>query len=187
MLDSAVHSIKIIQMKNRKNSGTSIIVGIIFIASSYAFYSFFGSEIVKKASLSEEWPTTTGVITSSEIRESKNDEGTNMYAADVTYEYQVDEAQYTGNRISLNSANSTTSSINSVLKDIKKYPEGERVTVYYDPEYPGESVLQPGADWVVYLVKFLPLFMGVLGLFIVLSSLKRMFGVALAFFAATRK
>jgi hypothetical protein len=56
-------------MASKNNSPIiTFIVGVAFIISSWFVYTTFSVPMVEEAKVSESWPTTTGVITQSEIR-----------------------------------------------------------------------------------------------------------------------
>ncbi len=163
-------------MENKKNSPViTFIFGVLFIVGAWFVYTTFSVPMVEEAKVSESWPTTPGVITQSEIRQSESD-GTTMYAAEIRYDFTVEAKSYSGDRISLTSGNSTTSSIKEVKKDLLAYPVGANVTVYYDTELPNNAVLEPGADFFTYMVKYAPFLLGFIG-FLMLWQLVKKIGV----------
>ena len=88
-----------------------------------------------------DWPETEGVITSSEVYTSESSEGGTNYCLDISYEYTVDNVNYTGYRVSFSSEDSCDSWSQNADDD---YPEGKTISVYYDPSDPSESVLETG-------------------------------------------
>ena len=88
-----------------------------------------------------DWPETEGVVTSSEVYTSESSEGGTTYCLDISYEYTVDNVNYTGYRVSYSSEDSCDSWSQNADDD---YPEGKTIPVYYDPSDPGESVLETG-------------------------------------------
>jgi hypothetical protein len=174
-------------MKNRKSSPVAtLIIGVAFIVGAWVAYTNFSKPMAEEAEATESWPTVPGVITSSEIDQYDSD-GTTMYSAEINYDFTVDDKPYNGNRISINSGNSSTSSIKEVKKDLQKYPVGAAVTVYYDPELPNNAVLEPGADFLTYLIKYAPFLFGFLGIAMLWQLFKKVGLLILALFIGSRR
>lgn len=173
-------------MTNRTNSPVTLfIVGIVFIFGSWMVHTNFSVPMVKEAKASETWPTTTGMITYSDIQQSESD-GTTMYAAKINYDFTVDKKSYSGDRITLSSGNSSTSSIREVKKELQTYPLGANVKVYYDPELPNNAVLQPGADFFTKLIKYVPFLFGFIGIVMLWQLVKKVGLLILALFISSR-
>lgn len=163
-------------MNNKTNSPVTIfIIGVAFIFGSWTIYTNFSVPMVKEAKDSESWPTTSGIITHSEIQQSESD-GTTMYSSEINYDFTIDDKSYSGDRITLSSGSSSTSSIREVKKELQAYPIGANVKVYYDPVLPNNAVLKPGADFFTKLVKYSPLLFGFIG-FLMLWQLVKKIGL----------
>lgn len=174
-------------MTNQKSSPiTTLIVGVSLIIGAWLTYTNFSVPMAEEAKASESWPTAPGVITRSDVNQS-TDDGKTMYAAEISYDFTVENKSYIGNRISLTSGNSRTSSLREVKKDLQKYPVGAKVTVYYDPELPNNAVLQTGADFFTYIVKYAPFLLGFFGILMLLQVFKKLAILVLALFVGTRK
>lgn len=109
-----------------------------------------------------------------------------MYAADINYEFIVDNKSYIGDRVSLSSSGSSTSSLNSVKKTLQTYPIDTDVTVYYDPELPNNAVLEPGADFFIYIIKYTPWIFIFFGVLMLWQLVKKVGILILAFFISRR-
>jgi hypothetical protein len=162
----------------------SILISIVFIVAGWLVYKHVTSPLTEEAKASDTWPSVTGVVISSEISESYSD-NTKMYSPDVFYEYSVNNEPYTGSRIK--SLDGTTSSYSSVKKTLQKYQEGKNVSVYYNPEAPGISMLEPGAGFFTYLIKYAPLLFCLVGILILLKFLKLAGAVILALILSAAK
>jgi hypothetical protein len=174
-------------MASKNNSPIiTFIVGVAFIISSWFVYTTFSVPMVEEAKVSESWPTTKGVITQSEIRQSESD-GTTMYAAEIRYDFTVETKSYSGGRISLTSGNSTTSSIKEVKKELQAYSVGANVTVYYDNELPNNAVLESGADFFTHIVKYTPFLLGFLGIGMLWQLVKKIGLLIFALVLGSRK
>lgn len=161
-------------MARRKGSILGgIIFSALFIVGGWMAYQHITKPMGEEASASELWPKTTGTVTSAKIKTSKSD-NTTMYAADIVYSYTVDDEHYSSSRISVMGGGSTSSQ-SSAKKTIKKYARDKKVEVYYDPEFPSISVLEPGQSIWIWLVTYLPLVFCFLGALILLKSILRIF------------
>ncbi len=173
-------------MSNKTNSPVTLfIVGIVFIVSSWMIYTNFSVPMVKEAKDSESWSSTTGVITHSDIRQSESD-GNTMYAAEIDYNFTVDGKSYLGDRITLTSGSSSTSSIRDVKEELQAYPLGASVKVYYDSELPNNAVLKPGADFFTKLIKYTPFLFGFFGFLMLWQLIKKLGLLVLALFIGSR-
>jgi hypothetical protein len=88
------------------------------------------------------WPTTTGLVVSSEVSESYNAEADDTsYYFDATYAYQVG-----ARRLSGHSSLGPFSWVADAREWVQSYPPGSEVTVYYSPSAPDRSVVWPEAN-----------------------------------------
>jgi hypothetical protein len=104
------------------------------------------------ASASARWPTAAGIVTNSgvieeAIEDKRNDDKsfirkTYRYQVDLRYAYQIGKRDFVGT-----SANWGWTAIYGLRelaeKAASQYRQGQPVTVYYDPEQPGNAVLEP--------------------------------------------
>lgn len=103
----------------------------------------------RKASRSLSWPETKGRVVKSTIEvqsdvfssDDSQGGGQPMYAADISYTYQVGGMMYTSNRISF-AGKSSYSKPDKAEAVIAQYPEGASVAVFYNPEKHQEAVLE---------------------------------------------
>lgn len=143
---------------------------------SYGFPSIFllvgiglligGGFVLDMALKSKEWPSVQGMVTRSEVQRSySSSSGSShsslMYSALVTYDYQVNGEKITGDNITFGTYSS--SSPKGANQTVKRYPLGEPVKVYYNPKDPWNSVLEPGAGAVSYIL------LGIGGVFFLLG------------------
>ena len=104
------------------------------------------------ASASTRWPTVAGIVTNSGvIEEAIEDKGNDdksfvrkiyRYQVDLRYAYQIGKRDFVGT-----SANWGWTAVYGLRELAEKvasqYRQGQPVTVYYDPEQPGNAVLEP--------------------------------------------
>jgi hypothetical protein len=104
------------------------------------------------ASASTRWSTVAGIVTNSGVIEEAIEDKSNddksfirkihRYQVDLRYAYQVDKRDFVGT-----SASWGWTAIYGLRelaeKAASQYRPGQPVTVYYDPEQPGNAVLEP--------------------------------------------
>jgi hypothetical protein len=131
---------------------------------------YLGVDSVLKAQQSTDWPSVKGRIVESGIRTqsgSTSKVSRVTYHANVVYEYDVIGKVYTGHRVSFGEYG-TGDGIHA-NEIIKRYPQGENVNVFYDPDQHSVSVLEPGSHGVPWF-------------FLALGFPFLLFGGALAYF-----
>ena len=127
-----------------------LLVGVVCI--------YLGIKELEKANASEDWPAVEGTVLHSSVDIRRGDDSTS-YSAEVMYTYEVEGNVHSSNRIGYGSVSS--SSPGGAQRIVNSYPVDSRVTVYYDPSNPEESVLRPGRSAATY---FFPIFGGVFAL-----------------------
>jgi hypothetical protein len=95
------------------------------------------------ASHAEEWTSTAGVVIASYVRKTgagnAGEAGdTDSHSPVVKYEYRVGSDPYAGSRIGFGEF---FSNWYSSKNRIRAFPKGSNVTVYFDPQDPGNAVL----------------------------------------------
>jgi Protein of unknown function (DUF3592) len=118
---------------------------------------------------SRQWPATSGEVLSSKVVGSIK-----QRKPEVRYVYTVNGHRHTGNRIMIGPGPRNGGlGIPSAREYIRRYPKGRGVTVYFNPENPAESVLEPGMNRVVMLLLLVGMFFLLLGLFMLRRVLRR--------------
>ncbi len=122
-----------------------IIILAIVTVSGIAI-SIWGWQILKASQKSRNWPSVDGVI-----EESTPDSVEDDLLPHIVYHYQVN-----GNnlRSSFQFPSGTNPLPEFAQAYVKKYPVGANVKVYYNPENPQQSTLEPSAqgDWMILVV-----------------------------------
>jgi len=112
-----------------------------------------GKKMLATAKESANWPYVQGKVISSEmeVRKETDDDGTSVtYSAEVMFEYEVAGVLYSANRVSFGQYSSGAPGL--ARKILSRYPAGKVVNVYYKPDAPEVSVLEPGVTFSTYLV-----------------------------------
>lgn len=95
---------------------------------------------------SNSWPSTSGIVTSSTVKEAEENSSHRSakpaVAASVRYSYQVDGAIYHNDTVRFGNSFSARA-FGTAEATVKRHPRGP-ATVYYDPQDPDNSVLEPG-------------------------------------------
>jgi hypothetical protein len=148
----AVHAIagKVLYTDNGVPLFAFALPGIALIVAIAGVVSFVNGR--EGARLRARWPTTPGMITTSDVVEetieNKGDDDkdivriTRRYRTDLRYAYRVGQREYVGtNRLWAWTA--IYGLQDQAEKAISAYPQGKSVTVYYDPARPDVAVLEP--------------------------------------------
>jgi hypothetical protein len=103
---------------------------------------------VVSALLSRGWPHVTGTIVVSDLQRVKDTDGGYTYRPEVTYHYTVAGKEFVASRVAFGDRISLGWSAPAV-KTVRRYRAGTSVVVRYNPNEPGEAVLQPGVHWLL--------------------------------------
>ena len=137
------------------------VVGRLF-PLSFGFGSIiflgFGLWAINKGMQSENWDKGTATITSSGIEKkesrSKDAQGftrtSTSFSVRVTYAYTVEGSNFEGNTVGFGTMSHNERS--DAQEELKSYPKGKTIEVYYDPENPSDSVLKKGVFWPMYIM-----------------------------------
>jgi len=103
-----------------------------------------GIQNTNNAKASDDWPSVSGEIIYSQIKSHSSGGMKNLSTSQhavIKYRYKVANKAYIGNRTAFGASDS--SNANDL---IIRYPEKKPATIYYKPESPGVSVLEPGSN-----------------------------------------
>lgn len=144
------------------------LVAEIFLIVGVLLGGFLLWQLIK-GMRAKNWPTVQGKVVNSRVttsvsRDSDGDLST-TYGAEIDYRYEVDGYEYSGDRRSF--ADYSSSNKRRAEKIVARFASGADVPVYYSPDDPQKSVLEPGINLVSVLFLLLPgifVVVGVLGL-----------------------
>lgn len=150
---------------------------ILFLIVGGLAASFFGWRSVIRSLASSDWPSVDGKIIDSRVEEEKNKRtgsrtnktplNQKRYQPKVDYSYSVNDKSFKGTRISYSDHgylgkskeitimgvtrySSNADAKAGAQKIVQKYPKGKKVTVYYMPDNPSKSLLEPGFSYKVF-------------------------------------
>lgn len=127
-----------------------------------ATLSIFGIFFLRSALASYGWPSTTGIVQAINASRYRSEYSGSLrtYVYQVTYEYEVNEIAYTGDRYSLGEGSTANQQYDTAREAERAgneaHPPGSAITIYYDPQSPPEAVLKRGPNIGTYA----PLLMG---------------------------
>jgi hypothetical protein len=121
--------------------------GITIVLFSVAGLSLtvWGWMIIARGKKTLRWPSVEGVITQSLLASEENDT-----LPKVTFHYQVGDQHFHCD-VALPGNSSMTPEFAESY--VKKYKEGDRVSVHYNPVQPSQATIEPGLardDWLVF-------------------------------------
>lgn len=114
------------------------VVGLI--VSAYGVRSF------RRARASVTWPGAEGKITASEVIT----DGEAARLPKIRYEYLVNGQPFTGDRLKVGHKNFAMTG-NLAQTAVERYPAGARVRVFFNPDKPTQSALEPGVNPAAYV------------------------------------
>jgi hypothetical protein len=143
-----------------------------FVVAIGALSLYLGLQTMVGGWASESWPTTPGVVATSEIEVEHTGSGSSSgsgksYHARVHYEYGVGGESFSAKRVSFGEFG--TGDGDHASEVLARYPAGAKVAVHYDPEDPGDAVLEPGLQGIPWF-------------YLLLGTPFTLFGLALARF-----
>jgi hypothetical protein len=160
-------------MRKKQSILGTLIFAAVFFVGGFMAYQHITKPMAEEAAASKEWPTVEGVIAHAELNKSRDSDGNDMYSANINYDYVVDGKQL--NSSGVRTVVGSTSSQSSVKKTLRKYAEGKKVTVHYDPEFPNSAVLEPGTGLLFGILLKLPLLFCLISVLMVVQLFKRLF------------
>lgn len=145
-------------------AGLGILIALCTIVPFLAiavFFFFSARRSSAQAQASQTWPSVMGTVASSSVdvrTTSDSDGGTNTaYYPVVTYQYEVLGHKYSSDRVSFGfRVGSGNRAQAQAVAD--RYIAGNQIRVYYNPNNPGEAVLERTAQssniakWIVILI-----------------------------------
>lgn len=140
----------------------SLLVAGIFLLVGGGL-TYWGWTILENAKASASWPTAQGEVIKSEVTRNTDGEGHTSYSPEVTYTYFADNQSRKSYTIKF--GENSYGNKRTADEIAAKYPIGKSVTVFYDPQNPEKSVLEPGVSSGSYIV------LGIGVLFVVISLL----------------
>lgn len=140
-----------------------LIFGLIWTAFVGAFDGFILYNQFRQIRATG-FPQTTGTVTRSEVTRHRGSKGGTTYGVKIEYTYRINGTTFEGDRYRYGNFSSSDSEwAHAAVRD---NPVGASITVFYNPQNPGDALLSPGTNGGdLFLVLFLtPFNMIMLGL-----------------------
>lgn len=123
-----------------------VIFGTVFVGVGLAI-ALGAAWLLERAAAPAEWPTTAGLVITSEVASGTDTDGTRLYWPNVEYRYGVNDSTYVGTRV--RAILTRTSSDGPARRVVARYPAGAAVTVFYDPADPSSALLDTDTGAIV--------------------------------------
>ena len=148
---------KNVQVTGKKRKGPvkvrkgQLLMGRIFLSIGIVFLLWNGW-VIANGLLANQWPTTVGMITSSGYDTSSsvdfNGSPYTTYTANIRYSYTVNGNNYSSQRVYFSDIFNFGE---SASRAVMKYPRGETVQVYYNPDDPAIALLEKGISTMMLI------------------------------------
>ena len=143
------------------------VIALLLIAIGAAISIYLWQQSAK-AQQAASWPSTAGKIVSSEVdwRQMRGGDSSDRkeYRAIVRYEYLVAGSVHHAQQLRF--PNPGYGGGEQQARDIvQRYPAGQAVQVFYNPQNPEEACLEPGKHWTVWLGQAMAALIALIGLF----------------------
>ncbi len=128
-----------------------LVFAVVWCGMVSVFVGFIAYSFYRHLDAKHRYLATTGTVAASRLDVSSDSDGTS-YGIAVRYEYAVGGETYSGDRFAFGEVKTPERDYWQGVVD--RHPPGAAVTVYYDPERPGESVLHleiHGSLWLKLL------------------------------------
>jgi hypothetical protein len=123
--------------KSRRSKIAAWSAAALLVAALLVLFTYFGQAALD----AREWPSVRGRMLRAEVKVGCG-RGGNQYYPDVLYSYQFKGERYEGRDVALDTDNCGWAS--NARDVVARYPAGETVTVYVNPNRPSRSALVAG-------------------------------------------
>ncbi len=153
----------------RQNPVHLFLFALVFVMIGGGTLFFWGIPTIQKAYESVHWPSVQGAIIVSHFSSDSDSDGT-TYKADIGYDYSINGQNLSGSTVSFGAPNSSNAS--EIRAIVNHYPLGALVPVYYNPDDPSISVLEPGINWSIFFIAGIGALFLLVGLIMAVQALK---------------
>ncbi|MBP7902202.1 MAG: DUF3592 domain-containing protein [Spirochaetes bacterium] len=153
----------------KKKVGYKIIIGMILTLLSIKSLYWVGSESFLSIK-SEKWPHVQGIV-NRQYPVLERIRGNSSHVPKIRYNYQVEGKMYVSEKIGFPNQKKTKSQLGEMYR---KYQIGNSVDVFYNPEDPKVSCLEPGNFdyFFFFMIGSVGILFGLLGGFFLYQTLK---------------
>ncbi|NIS81780.1 MAG: DUF3592 domain-containing protein [Anaerolineales bacterium] len=131
--------------------GRILTFGLCVLFSLWGLYSIIqGIRLFQLAGQTRAWPSTLGIVKESRVHKRFSAGDSTEYQPLVRYTFSYRGQEFESDQIFLGAKQFSRPS--KALPYVQRYPEGQSVTVYYNPQDPYQSVLETGHSSRIYVV-----------------------------------
>ncbi len=145
-----------------------IVFGLIFAAAGL-FLLWQSVKEHRACRESRNWPCVEGRITESAVQVTRRHHSTS-YSPQIAYTYSVLGQAHFSTAVTIG-ATRTFSSYTKAQAQVAKYPLGQTVSVYYDPQQPAQATLEPGATGGAWATLLMGVITGGMGVMVLILGL----------------
>ena len=140
----------------RKNNGVFYLFGLIFFLVGLGFFVALVPGMLWDWQQMKSWQSTEGRLLKAYVKTSHTDDG-KTYKAKAEYQYRVNGVLYKGDRVDLSAmSDNITDYHHDVVKELKaNFRKNKFVTVWFNPDSPGDSILYRDLRWELLLFQCL--------------------------------
>ena len=143
-----------------------IALGLAFLLGGIVHLWFAGTALYEALS-SVSWPTTQGIIVTSEV--SFKPHYHIPHSPHLVYSYRVGSEQLLGSSIRIKDEGTTEA---AAAATVSAYPVGKSVAVYFNPTNPSRAVLESGPTTLIAIWPALSVVVAAIGAFMLLGNPK---------------
>lgn len=147
-----------------------------FISALGLFFAVFGIYFIIAGYGARSWPAAEGMIEATNVRVNillagrgsvtdSSREARRTYYPEITYRWMVDGQTYTGTRFALGEAHPDFPDRQDAQEAARRFPSGQAIDVYFDPEDPGSAVIDRSLKLGAFVPLPLGLFFAAFGVF----------------------
>ena len=114
-----------------------LVAALVFMGAAFFVLGIKDHRLGKE---SVSWPSVQGTLTSESLSNRKK-------RAKIFYQYEVNKVIYKNYRVNFQDDRASKKRIRD------RYNPGDKLTVFYNPDDPEQSVLEPGATMTTLLIK----------------------------------
>jgi hypothetical protein len=120
-----------------------IIIFLLVFTLIGLYLVWYGISSYRQSQASLSWPAVAGKVTTSKVIIEEDADLDECYIGDIEYLYVVGNKEYRNKDVVIGPSDCSESVANEI---VKKYPAQAEVKVFYDPNQPEVSALEPGAN-----------------------------------------
>lgn len=149
-------------MEYLQNLDGSQIAGLILFIIGFKML-VISSYSIANSFMAREWTMTKGRIIHSDVYTSESAGEASSYRPNIVFEYSVFGEKFICDRLFYGVDIMSSLNLGNSKKLIKKYPVNKEVTVYYNPDKPKQSVVEPGLHFGLCILFFVAVCMVIIG------------------------